>query len=32
MDVVKTNIEKIGGTVDLKSTAGQGTTFMIKIR
>jgi two-component system chemotaxis sensor kinase CheA len=31
MDVVKTNIEKIGGTVDLKSTAGQGTTFMIKI-
>ena len=31
MDVVKTNIEKIGGTVDLKSTAGQGTTFIIKI-
>ncbi len=31
MDVVKTNIEKIGGTVDLKSTAGQGTTFFIKI-
>ena len=31
MDVVKTNIEKIGGTVDLKSTAGQGTTFTIKI-
>ncbi len=31
MDVVKTNIEKIGGTIDLKSTAGQGTTFFIKI-
>ena len=31
MDVVKTNIEKIGGTIDLKSTPGQGTTFFIKI-
>jgi two-component system, chemotaxis family, sensor kinase CheA len=31
MDVVKTNIEKIGGTVDLKSIVGQGTTFIIKI-
>jgi two-component system chemotaxis sensor kinase CheA len=31
MDVVKTNIEKIGGTVDLRSTPGQGTTFTIKI-
>ena len=31
MDVVKTNIEKIGGTIDLKSIAGQGTTFTIKI-
>ncbi|HVC60615.1 MAG TPA: chemotaxis protein CheW [Acetobacteraceae bacterium] len=31
MDVVKTNIEKIGGTIDLKSVAGQGTTFIIKI-
>jgi two-component system chemotaxis sensor kinase CheA len=31
MDVVKTNIEKIGGTVDLKSVEGQGTTFTIKI-
>src|SRR5262249_4298254 len=30
MDVVKTNIEKIGGTVDLKSIPGQGTTFIIK--
>ena len=31
MDVVKTNIEKIGGTVDLKNTSSQGTTFIIKI-
>ena len=31
MDVVKTNIEKIGGTVDLKSIEGRGTTFTIKI-
>jgi len=31
MDVVKTNIEKIGGTIDLKSVEGQGTTFTIKI-
>ncbi len=31
MDVVKTNVEKIGGTVDLKTVPGQGTTFKIKI-
>ena len=31
MDVVRTNIEKIGGSVDLRSKAGQGSTFMIKI-
>ena len=31
MDVVKTNIERIGGTIDLKSVAGKGTTFTIKI-
>jgi len=31
MDVVKTNIEKIGGTVDVKSTLGQGMTLTIKI-
>lgn len=31
MDVVKTNIEKIGGSVDIMSTAGQGTTLKIKI-
>jgi two-component system chemotaxis sensor kinase CheA len=31
MDVVKTNIEKIGGTIDLKSIQGQGTTFTVKI-
>jgi two-component system chemotaxis sensor kinase CheA len=31
MDVVKTNIEKIGGVVDLTSRAGEGTTVKIKI-
>jgi two-component system chemotaxis sensor kinase CheA len=31
MDVVKTNIEKIGGTVDIQSHPGQGTTLKIKI-
>ncbi len=31
MDVVKTNIEKIGGTVDLQSQLGSGTTLKIKI-
>ncbi|MCK5424930.1 MAG: chemotaxis protein CheA, partial [Emcibacter sp.] len=31
MDVVRTNIEKIGGTVDLKSVEGKGTCFSIKI-
>ena len=31
MDVVKTNIEKIGGTVDVNSTAGRGTTVRMKI-
>ena len=31
MDVVRSNIEQIGGTVDLKSAPGAGTTFIIKI-
>jgi two-component system chemotaxis sensor kinase CheA len=31
MDVVKTNIEKIGGTVDVQSTPGVGTTVKTKI-
>jgi two-component system chemotaxis sensor kinase CheA len=31
MDVVKTNIEKIGGVVDIQSQYGKGTTFKIKI-
>ena len=31
MDVVKTNIEQIGGTVDVQSVVGGGSTFRIKI-
>jgi chemotaxis protein histidine kinase CheA len=31
MDVVKTNIEKIGGTVDIQNRFGHGTTVKIKI-
>ncbi len=31
MDVVRTNIEKIGGSVEMKSTEGKGSTFTIKI-
>jgi two-component system, chemotaxis family, sensor kinase CheA len=31
MDVVKTNVEKIGGTVDVQSTPGTGTTVRVKI-
>ena len=31
MDVVRTNIELIGGTIDLQSTEGCGTKFFIKI-
>jgi two-component system chemotaxis sensor kinase CheA len=31
MDVVRSNVEQIGGTVDLKSVHGAGTTFTIKI-
>jgi two-component system, chemotaxis family, sensor kinase CheA len=31
MDVVKTNIEKIGGTVDVQSDLGKGTTVKMKI-
>jgi two-component system chemotaxis sensor kinase CheA len=31
MDVVKRNIEKVGGTVDLDSTPGQGMTVNIRI-
>jgi two-component system chemotaxis sensor kinase CheA len=31
MDVVRTNIEKIGGTVDVSTIAGQGTTIKLKI-
>ncbi|MBT7771472.1 MAG: response regulator, partial [Rhodospirillales bacterium] len=31
MDVVRSNIEKIGGTVELKSEDGKGSSFTIKI-
>ncbi len=31
MDVVRNNIEQIGGTIDLLSIDGEGTTFTIKI-
>ncbi len=31
MDVVRTNIEKIGGTIELTSVEGRGTRFVIKI-
>ncbi len=31
MDVVKTNVEKIGGAVDIQSTVTKGTTVKIKI-
>jgi len=31
MDVVRTNIEKIGGSIELTSVEGKGSTFVIKI-
>ena len=31
MDVVRTNIDQIGGTIDIKSVAGEGSTVTIKI-
>jgi len=31
MDVVKTNVEKIGGTVEIQSTLGAGATVRVKI-
>jgi two-component system chemotaxis sensor kinase CheA len=31
LDVVRSNIEQIGGTVDVKSDAARGTSFVIKI-
>ncbi|MDH3257370.1 MAG: chemotaxis protein CheW, partial [Nitrospinota bacterium] len=31
MDVVKANIEKIGGTVDIQSKVGEGTSLKVKI-
>ena len=31
MDVVRTNIDQIGGTIDVKSVAGEGSSVTIKI-
>lgn len=31
LDVVRSNIEKIGGTVDVRTTAGKGSVFTVKI-
>lgn len=31
MDVVKTNIERIGGTIDIDSKPGQGTRMVVKV-
>ena len=31
MDVVRTNIDQIGGTIDVQSVQGQGLSFTIKI-
>jgi two-component system chemotaxis sensor kinase CheA len=31
MDVVKTNVEQVGGTVEVDTRVGQGTTFILKI-
>src|SRR5437763_1335704 len=31
MDVVRTNIDQIGGTIDIKSVAGEGTSVTVKI-
>ncbi len=31
MDVVRTNIEKIGGTIDIQAHLGKGTTFKLKV-
>jgi two-component system chemotaxis sensor kinase CheA len=31
MDVVKTNVEQVGGTVDVETRLGVGTTFILKI-
>lgn len=32
MDVVKTNIQKLNGTIDIRSNPGKGTTFIISCR
>lgn len=31
MDVVRTNIQKLNGTIDIKSSVGKGTTFIINL-
>src|SRR5690606_4683388 len=31
MDIVKSHIEKLNGIIDIKSTVGEGTSFIIKL-
>ena len=31
MDVVRSNLDKLGGSIEMKSTKGQGSTFVMKI-
>src|SRR3546814_8960147 len=31
MDVVRSNLERIGGSVEVRSRLGQGTTFIIRV-
>ena len=31
MDIVRTNVERVGGNIDVQSRLGEGTTFKIKI-